>query len=115
MGSEHIPESGEPLTMPECSRCGAQNARGTEFIRAGVRVWKCGECGKGMNNGYLEDSHKKQLESKIGHEKATENRDRFWREQQEKQSMEFEKRSEERDPNAHEAFDIGYATRRWKF
>jgi len=115
MDNKNLIESGEPMTMEECTRCGATPAKGTEFIRAGIRVFKCDDCGKSMHNGYLEDAHKVQLENKIGREKATENRDRFWRENQQKQFEEFGKRQHEPDGEAEKVWSIDYATKKWRF
>lgn len=111
----HLPESGEPFEVEECSRCQAQPAKGVKFIRAGIEIFKCGECGKGMNLGYLESTHKQQLEGKLGHEKATENRDRFWRENQEKQNEEFERLKREPGAEPEKAWNIDFATRKWRF
>jgi len=108
-------ESGEQITMEECRRCGASPARGTEFIRAGIRIFKCEDCGKSMNNGYLEESHKKQLEGRIGHEKATENRDRFWRENQQLQEEQFKRKKDIPGEAAEEVWNIDYALRKPQF
>ncbi len=108
-------ESGEPMVMDECTRCGATPAKGTEYIRNGVRIFKCEDCGKSMHNGYLESAHKVQLENKIGHEKATENRDRFWRENQQKQEQDFERLQHEPGAEAEKVWSIDYATKKWRF
>ena len=110
-----IAESGEPFTMDLCERCGAEPAHGIEFIRGGVRIFKCDECGKSMMNGYLEEAHKKQLASKLGHEKALENRDRFWGENQQKQEQEFKRLQHEPNSEAHKVWNIDYATKKWRF
>lgn len=112
--TSNLPESGELLTQ-DCSRCGAEHVEGIEFIRGGVRVWKCGQCGRGMNNGYSEEVHKTQLETKLGRDKATENRDRFWRENQQKQMEEFKRLQREPGADPEKVWSIDYATKKWRF
>ena len=68
-----------------------------------------------MNNGYLEEAHNKQLESKIGHEKATDNRDRFWRENRQKQEEEFNRLKHEPGAEAEKVWSIDYAMKKWRF
>jgi len=110
-----IIESGEPYVKEECDRCYATNVKGVRYVRGSRCIFKCEKCGKSNDLGYLEDAHKKQLSGKLGHEKATENRDRFWREHQEKQAMEYKKAVEDQRQDAHEIFNIDYATRKWNF
>jgi hypothetical protein len=108
-------ESGEPIVVDECRRCGLQKARGVSFVRAGKLCFRCDECGRSMLLDYLEEAHKKQVEGRLNHEKATENRDRFWRENQQKQEMEYKTLKEIPGAQAESAFNIDYATRKWRF
>lgn len=107
-------DSAEPF-VHDCDRCGLLKAKGTRIVRTGRVFFKCDDCGKNNDMGYLEDAHKNQVTSKQGYENAVEKRDRFWRENQEKQEIEFKQRKEGLDTNAHEVFSIDYATKKWKF
>lgn len=64
---------------------------------------------------YLEEAHKKQVESKEGHERATENRDRFWRENQQKQEMEYKRLKDTPGSDPEAVWSIDYATHKPKF
>jgi len=110
--SPALMEGGEPFTLEVCDRCGMENAKGTAFLRGPKRLFNCDDCGKNSFIGYLEDAHKQQVQGKTAHEHATEQRDRFWRENQTKQMDEYERLKHEPNSNAESVFNIDYARRR---
>lgn len=101
-------ESGEPMTVEECRRCGATNASGISFIRGGSLIFQCDLCGRKMHMDFLEEAHLNQIKAKEGYERAIENRDRFHRENQQKQQEEYERKIREHDESAYTSFNLGY-------
>lgn len=101
--------------IDECRRCGREPAKGETIVRDGIRIFRCDECGKNMHIGFVEEIHDKQRRTVMNKEHAEENRDRFWREMNEKQRQDFGNRIENLDPDAHTAYSIDHMVKPLKF
>lgn len=73
-------ESGTPMRLEECRRCGEKDVDGMAWWWEGGREFKCDRCGRTMLLGFDEATNKKQVEGKEGYEKSVENRGRYFRE-----------------------------------
>ncbi len=112
MPNQPLIENGQPDVIEECQRCGMPNAKGISYIRTGRKIFWCQECGRNSDMGFLEEAHKKQLQSIQDKERAVNNRDRYQRENQEKQTHDYRAMEHEIGYDPSKIFNLDYLQRK---